>query len=62
LVTLGKKVNIKLFLVVSSHIVLFRFETEYKAGLKLNLYMHPDPDPKKKKLDPDPGLEEPAAP
>jgi hypothetical protein len=38
-VTLGKEINIKLFLVVSLHIVLFRFEAKYKSNLKLNLYM-----------------------
>ncbi len=34
LVTLRKKVNIKLFLVVFSHIVLFRFEAKYKPDLQ----------------------------
>ncbi len=38
-VTLRKKVNMKLFLVISPHIVLFRFEAKCKPGLKLNLNM-----------------------
>ncbi len=38
LATLSKKVSIKLFLSGLSHIVLFRLETKYKSGLKLNLY------------------------
>jgi hypothetical protein len=45
------KVNIKLFLVVFTHIVLFRFEDKYKPSLKLNLDMDLDPTIKKK-LDP----------
>jgi hypothetical protein len=36
-----KKVNIKLFLVVFPHIVLFRFEVKYKPELKVNLDMDP---------------------
>ncbi len=58
LVALKRKVNIKLFLVVFPHIVLFKFEVKYKPGLKENLDMDPDPDPgpiKMKKLDADPG-------
>ena len=57
LVTERKKVNIKLFLVVFHHIVLFKFEVKYRPGPKLNLYMDPDPTRtrrKRKKLDPDP--------
>jgi hypothetical protein len=75
LVALRRKVNIKLFLVVFPHIVLFKFEVKYKPGLKENLDMDPNPDPgpiKMKNLDPDPtrdpagpgsgpGLEGPAA-
>jgi hypothetical protein len=55
LVALGKNVNIKLFLVVSPHMVLFRFEAKYKPDLKLNLDMGPDLI-KRKTLGPDPGL------
>jgi hypothetical protein len=57
LVALRRKVNIKLFLVVFPHIVLFKFEVKYKPGLKENLDMDPDPDPgpiKMKNLDLDP--------
>jgi hypothetical protein len=59
LVALRRKVNIKLFLVVFPHIVLFKFEVKYKPGLKENLDMDPDPDPdpgpiKMKNLDPGP--------
>jgi hypothetical protein len=73
LVALRRKINIKLFLVVFPHIVLFKFEVKYKLGLKENLDMDPDPGPiKMKNLDPDPtrdpagpesgpGLEGPAA-
>ncbi len=63
MVVLGTNVNIKLFLVVFPHIVLFRFEAKYKPGLKLNLDMGLRPDPTKKKildLEPNPGLEGPA--
>jgi hypothetical protein len=49
-----KKVNIKLFLVVFSHIVLFRFEAKYKPDLKLNLDMDPEPK-KKEKVEPGSG-------
>jgi 3-deoxy-D-arabino-heptulosonate 7-phosphate (DAHP) synthase len=43
LVTLRKKVNRKLFLVVFCYIIIFRFEAKYKPGLKLNLDMDTDP-------------------
>jgi len=44
LIILRKKINMKLFLVVSPYIVLFRFEAKSKPSLTSNLYMDPDPN------------------
>jgi len=43
LVTLRKKVNINLFLVVFPRIFLFRFEAKYKPYLNLDLDMDANP-------------------
>ncbi len=61
LVALRRKVNIKLFLVVFPHIVLFKFEVKYKPGLKENLDIDPDPTRDPAGPGSGPGLERPAA-